>query len=255
MTRPLMYDDQFVSMISEKVHERFLYFFTIKVQSTAFFQRLNLQRALIISSLVDFLIGLIIFLLFFKILQLKEGNLFFIENVILTMGMVFGIVGLDAALNIKKRNCLIYKYWRIFITFFIPIVEFFNYDEYYFCYYNEICSPVYYYSLSAVYILFNLYLVKIAWSVCIRLGRNEELLVIHGKYLEQMIKEEKYKIHDARKYIPIELRENNARKYRKENEMMNLGVTESGTVKEDTFLPKTTNPFLNAIKKIQNEKL
>jgi hypothetical protein len=65
MTRPLRYDDSFTSIINEKVHENFLLLFNIKVQSTAFQQKLNLQRSLIIVSLFDLFVGLVISLLFF----------------------------------------------------------------------------------------------------------------------------------------------------------------------------------------------
>ena len=53
MTRPLKYDDQFKSIINEKINDKFLYLFNIKVQSTAFCKMLNLQKSLLISSLID----------------------------------------------------------------------------------------------------------------------------------------------------------------------------------------------------------
>ena len=60
-------------------------------------------------------------------------------------------------------------------------------------------------------LIINLYFTKISWSFNTRLQRGQELLVIHGKYLEQMISNENQKIIDTQnlilqsKYSEIEL--------------------------------------------------
>src|SRR5687767_13684822 len=116
MTRPLRYDDSFTNIINEKVHDKFLSVFTIKVQSTAFCQRLNLQRSLIVTSLYDIIFRLIIFFTFFNSIEVShESFLFFVENFFLIIGLCFGCVGLDSATNLRKMNTKIYKNWRIFI--------------------------------------------------------------------------------------------------------------------------------------------
>ena len=78
------------------------------------------------------------------------------------------------------------------------------------CY--SVCTSLIYYSgLSIGILIINLYCAKIAWSFNTRLQRGQELLVIHGKYLEQMISNENQKIIDTQnlilqsKYSEIEL--------------------------------------------------
>jgi len=254
MARPLKYDDQFISILSDKLYERF-FFFTVKVQSTSFCQKLNLQQALFLSGIVDFFMGFIVFLLFFKIIGLNDRNLFFAENVILVLSMIFGLLGLDAASNLKKRNSNIYLWWKYFITFYIPISEAYSYNSNTFCYYNSTCSPFYYFSCTTIYLTVNLYFTKIAWSFCVRLHKNHELLVIHGKYLEKMMNEESYKINDVRKFLPKEMLDINIQKHKNEKELLTIGNTQHGQIIEDVFEPKSNNPFLKALKNIKKTSL
>src|SRR5687767_3380728 len=106
MTRPLRYDDSFISIVNEKLHERFLNVFSIKVQSTAFCQKINLKQSLLIISIIDFAVGLIVFLMFFSILDIhpEEGIVYIIENLMLILGALFGLVGMDASQNLKKKT-------------------------------------------------------------------------------------------------------------------------------------------------------
>ena len=53
MSRPLMYDDQFTSLIHSNVRQKFLFCFQIKVQSTAFYRTCSLQNSIRICSLYD----------------------------------------------------------------------------------------------------------------------------------------------------------------------------------------------------------
>ncbi len=206
MTRPLRYDDSFTNIINEKVHDKFLCIFKIKVQSTGFRQRFNLQQSLLITSLYDIFMGIIILIAFFNtVAESKETQniFFFAENFILIMGILFGLVGIDASTNLRKINTGVYKTWRIFITFAFPILDTFN-NFSFFCFYLVSCSKMQ--NLVIVWVLFflNLYLTKIAWSFYIRIQKGHELLIIHGKYLEKMIDEESYKINDVKKFLPPE---------------------------------------------------
>jgi hypothetical protein len=204
MTRPLRYDDSFTSIINEKVHEKFLLLFNVKVQSTAFQQKLNLQRSLIIVSLFDLFMGLVMSLLFFRSIdQSYDSMLFFIENFILIISFCFAFVGLDTATNLKRYNAKIYKNWRIFVTFAFPLVEAANNFQFLHTYnikYDGFNSLVF----TLIYMFINLYFTKIAWSFNIRLQKGHELLIIHGKYLEKMMNDESYKINDLKKYVPPE---------------------------------------------------
>lgn len=204
MTRPLRYDDSFTSIINEKVHDKFLFFFNIKVQSTAFQQRVNLQRSLIIVSLFDLLVGLVISMQFFRsIEQSYDSMLFFLENFILMISFFFSFLGLDTATNLKRYNAKVYKNWRIFVTFAFPLIEAANNFKFLHLYnakYDAFNSLI----LTLVYLFINLYFTKIAWSFNIRLQKGHELLIIHGKYLEKMMNDESYKINDLKKYVPPE---------------------------------------------------
>jgi hypothetical protein len=204
MARPLRYEDSFMNIINEKIHDKFLKLFTIKVQSTAFCQKLNLQRSLMIASLFDITLGFIISISFFHSIQVSyDSFLYFIENFILMIGICFGLVGLDTALNLKKSNSMLYKRWRIFITFAFPFLELIN-NFNFFCNYKESCNKFTSFLFVIVLFAINMYLTRIAWSFYIRLLRSHELLIIHGKYLERMIDEESYKIRDVKKYVPPE---------------------------------------------------
>ena len=204
MTRPLRYDDSFTNIINEKIHDKFLRFLTIKVQSTAFCQKLNLQRSLLVCSLFDIILGLIVAVSFFRSIVVSYENfLYFLENFILIIGICFGFVGLDASTNLKKSSSRIYKNWRIFISFAFPFIEIIN-NFNFLCNYRPECHK--FRDILFIFSLFivNIYFTRIAWSFFIRLDKNHELLVIHGKYLEKMINDESYKISDIKKYVPPE---------------------------------------------------
>jgi hypothetical protein len=204
MTRPLRYDDQFKNIISEKIHDKFLNIFNIKVQSTAFSQKLNLQRSLLITSLWDIITGIIIFFAFFNsVKEKKEDMLFILQNFLLIIGIFLGCVGIDSSTNLRKLNTKIYKNWRIFITFAFPLLEIFN-NFSFLCYYMQQCSHFENLIFVLIIFLINLYFTKIAWSFYIRISKGHELLIIHGKYLEKMINDESYKLNDVKKYVPPE---------------------------------------------------
>jgi hypothetical protein len=199
MTRPLKYDDSFTSILNQKLHDRFLNFLDIKVQSTAFFQKLNLQFSLVITSLWDIFFGIAIFLNSFN--QSYLNLLHFVENFLFMIGTFFGILGLDAASSLRKLNSQIYKKWRIFITFIFPFLEIVN-NFSFICNFSDNCSGLKIFFVIVIIFAVNLYWTKIAWSFSIRLEKGHELLVIHGKYLEKMLQDESYKLNDVKKYVP-----------------------------------------------------
>jgi hypothetical protein len=199
MTRPLKYDDSFTSILNQKLHHKFLNFFDVKVQSTAFFQRLNLQFSLVITSLSDLIFGIAVFVNSFD--QNYINLIHFLEIFLFIIGTFFGILGLDAASSLRKLNSQIYKRWRIFITFIFPILEIVN-NFSFICNYSQECSGFKIFFIPLIFFIINLYLTKIAWSFSIRLEKGHELLVIHGKYLEKMLMDESYKLNDVKKYVP-----------------------------------------------------
>ena len=60
MSRPLIYDDQFKSLLKSDMKEKFFFCIPMKVQSTAFYKSLSSQDSLRICSVYDFLCGLFI---------------------------------------------------------------------------------------------------------------------------------------------------------------------------------------------------
>jgi hypothetical protein len=244
MARPLRLDDQFVMIIQEKIQSKFLNLYTMKVQSTAFYQRVNLQKALMLVATYDIILGLIILFKFFTLININENNpIYILENLIFVSGIVFGLIGFDVANNLKKKNSKIYKNWRIFVTFAVFIIEVLN-SMGDFCYYTN-CSFMYFIIVSAVYLIVNLYFIKIAWSFHIRLDRNHELLIVHGKYLEKMIQSDNYKIKNERKYIPPHVLSKNKKE---EKELISL-PNNINIIEDNIFAPKTKpNPFLSHLK-------
>src|SRR4051812_16229789 len=116
MARPLRYDDQFISIINERVTIRLFFCFKVKSQSTCFYKRMNLLQGLLLCSLIDIIIAVYIFL---QLIQVADFNTFTylnIKNYISILGVVFGFIGFDAAKNLKKRSSSQYRNWRIFIT-------------------------------------------------------------------------------------------------------------------------------------------
>lgn len=202
MTRPLRYDDQFVNIINEKIHEKFLHIFNIKVQSTAFSQKLNLQKSLLIVSLFDLVIGIVfIIALFESVKEMQEDLIFFLENFILMIGTFFGMLGIDSSTNLRKTNTRVYKNWRIFVTFAFPFLELIN-NFSFLCHYFSNCYKLQNFIIITILFLINIYFSKIAWSFYIRLSKGHELLIIHGKYLEKMMNDESYKLNDIKRYVP-----------------------------------------------------
>lgn len=194
MTRPLKYDDQFKSIINEKINDKFLFFFNLKVQSTGFCKTLNLQRSLIISSIYDIFIGVLnLFLFFHTVGKHRSDYIYLIEIFIQMLAILFGCLGIDCSTSLKKQNMRIYKIYRVILTFSFLIFElFWGYPIL-----SEICSNSFCkLILLIIIVLINLYFTRLAWSFYIRLVKGHELLIIHGKYLENMmIEEEKKEAH------------------------------------------------------------
>ena len=62
---------------------------------------------------------------------------------------------------------------------------------------------MFYISISVGLIIVHLYLCRISWSFNTSLKLGQELLIIHGKYLEQMLSNENLKnIGTTNKYSP-----------------------------------------------------
>lgn len=232
MTRPLRYDDCFIGILNEKLHDKFLNIFNIKVQSTAFCQKFNLQQSLFFVSILDLSIGVLVFLYLLETYvtaSLSTSYSFVFENILLSIGIIYGIIGIDSSVNLKKSSARAYKYWRIVITFLLPIIELINTFSK-ICYFSFDCNS-WRYLLCTFFLLFvNIYFTKIAWSFSIRIEKNHELLIIHGKYLEKMMNEEQIKLNDLRKYIPPEITT-------KEVELINL-VKNKFDLNENVFAQK-----------------
>lgn len=197
MSRPLKYDDQFKSIIREKIHDKFLYCINLKVQSTAFYKMLNLQYSLIISSLYDIIIGILALALFLNTLKFAQENFsYFIEVFILMIGILFGILGINTATNLNKKYSKIYLIWKSVITFSLLFFEIF----YNFSVFGQLVSNWFaQLFLLCLFTFIHLYLMRLSWSFYVRLIRGHELLIIHGKYLESMMLEE-----ERSKYHPMQ---------------------------------------------------
>lgn len=202
MTRPLRYDDAFNNILKEKMHEKFLNMLNLKVQSTTFCQKLNLQKGLFISALWEIIYGCVIFVYFLNHYHRHIRNSIFIaENILCIISLFFGILGTDAAINLKKLNSRIYKNWRILFTFLYFVIEIGNHFTFP-CNFDRDCTTIEKTLFFILFILWNCYITKISWSFSVRLEQSHELLIIHGRYLEKMLGEESYKLHDNKKYTP-----------------------------------------------------
>lgn len=218
MSRPLIYDDQFTSLIHSNIKQKFLFCFSIKVQSTAFYQSLSLQNSIRICSLYDLLFGL-------AILYCTNLSCSPIELILTVLSFVFCFISFNMSNNLNKKSAKYYYQWRLILTFFVPIVEFFQYHSNNYCYYTSLCNRFFFYlGISFGITIVHLYLTKIAWSFSMRLQLGQELLVIHGKYLEKMLNNENHKLNGTNKYIPPKL--NN----KTEMEMINFSNYGNGTV-------------------------
>ena len=224
MSRPLIYDDQFTSLIHSNIKQKFLFCFSIKVQSTAFYQMCSLQNAIRICSLYDLIFGL-------TILYCSFSNISIIEMILIILSFFFCFISVNMSNNLSKKYSSYYYKWRLAITFIIPFIEFLDYSSHNKCYYSTMCTNIgFYVGISLGLTIIHLYLSKIAWSFNTRLLLNQELLIIHGKYLEQMLNNENHKYTGTKKYIPPPMK-------RKEMELLNFGM--NGTVVDkDAFAPK-----------------
>lgn len=80
------------------------------MQSTTFFQKFNLQKGLLITSLYDIIFGLIVFILLIKNFDNHvDDNAYILQNVLCILSIFFGFIGLDTSLNLKKIHSLVYK--------------------------------------------------------------------------------------------------------------------------------------------------
>ena len=192
MSRPLIYDDQFKSLVKSEMKQKFFFCIPMKVQSSAFYKSLSLQSSLRICSIYDIICGLFI---------LYCGKATFYETLFIILFFFFGIMSINNSVNLSKRFSKYYYYWRIAITIIMPLREFIKYKNDKICYYSSCPNFIYYSGLSFGILIINLYFTKISWSFNTRLQRGQELLVIHGKYLEQMISNENQKIIDTQNLI------------------------------------------------------
>ena len=192
MSRPLIYDDQFKSLVKSEMKQKFLFCIPMKVQSSAFYKSLSLQNSIRICSIYDILCGFFI---------LYCGKSSFYEILFIILFFIFGIMSINNSVNLSKSSSKYYYYWRLVIMILLPLREFMHYKNDKICYYSICTSFIYYIGLSIGILIINLYCAKIAWSFNTRLQRGQELLVIHGKYLEQMISNENQKIIDTQNLI------------------------------------------------------
>ena len=212
MSRPLIYDDQFKSLIKSDMKEKFFFCIPMKVQSSAFYKSLSLQDSIRICSIYDIICGF--FILFC-------GSSSFWEIFFIILFFIFGILSIHNSINISKAYSKYYYFWRIFVTVFIPIKEFVNYNKEKMCYYSKCPTFLYYSGLSFGILIINIYAAKIAWSFNTRLQKGQDLLVIHGKYLDQMMSYENQRIINT------------------QNELMKSNYTEieMGKKKESSIIP------------------
>ena len=212
MSRPLIYDDQFKALLKSEMKEKFFFCIPMKVQSSAFYKSLSLQNSIRICSIYDFICGF--FILFC-------GKNSFWEIFFIILFFVFGIISMNNSINVSKSYSKYYYFWRIFVTLFIPIIEFIDYYNDKKCYYSKCPSFLYYAGLSFGIFIINIYTTKIAWSFNTRLQKGQGLLVIHGKYLETMMTNENQRILNT------------------QNELMksNYSEIEMGQKKESNIIP------------------
>ena len=213
MSRPLIYDDQFKSLLKSDIKEKFFFCIPMKVQSSAFYKSLSLQNSLRICSIYDFICGFFIFFCGTN----SPWEIFFIF-----LFFAFGVFSIHNSISISKSYSKYYYLWRIFVTLFIPIIEFIHYRKEKKCYYSKCPTFLYYFGLSFGIFIINIYATKIAWSFNMRLQKGQDLLVIHGKYLDIMMANE------------------NQRIYNTNNELMksNYSEIEMGNKKECNIIPK-----------------
>ena len=205
MSRPLIHDDQFKVLLKSEMKEKFFFCVPLKVQSSAFYKSLSLQNSLRICSLYDFLCAFFIFFC---------GSSSLFEITFIIFFILFGILSINDSINLSKTYSKYYYHWRVFITFVIPIREYLSYNSKKICYYSKCLTFFYYAGLSFGILIINIYAAKIAWSFNVRLQKGQELLVIHGKYLDKMMSNENEKIintkNEIKKNMEIELRKKEA---------------------------------------------
>ena len=188
MSRPLIYDDQFKSLLKSDIKEKFFFCIPMKVQSSAFYKSLSLQNSLRICSIYDFICGFFVFFC---------GTNSFWEIVFIVLFFAFGVFSFHNSINVSKSYSKYYYFWRVFITLFIPIIEFIHYRNEKKCYYSRCPTFLYYSGLSFGIFIINIYATKIAWSFNMRLQKGQNLLVIHGKYLDTMMTNENQRIFNT----------------------------------------------------------
>jgi hypothetical protein len=247
MARPLRYDDQFTSIINERVTIRLFFCFKLKAQSTCFYKRINLLQGLLLCSLIDIIIAVYIFLQLIHVADYNSFTYLNIKNYISILGILFGFIGFDAAANLKKRSSRLYRNWRIFITILtiacelsVGLTGVLYHDENIFIYA----------AYMVCYIGVSTYMNKIVESFNTRLMLNQELLIVHGRYLEKMVENDSYRMNDnIKKYIPPVKVEKKV-DITDDVEMVKVpNITQLGSsIEEDVFEPKAKNPFLNALR-------
>ena len=208
MTRPLCYDDTFINVVDEKLYAKFLNLFTLKVKKNAFFKKLSLLQSLVISALFDIILGIIFSLIFFKIEFSDINTSIKFQLFIVMIGFIFGFIGINVVISMTRYISLVYKNWRLFITFSYPILEI-NNGFYICCLLLRVCNYFLAFLLLIIFFSMNIYLTLVSWSFFIRLDQAHELLIIHGSKKLKLLMENDFFIgksyYDDFNYTPPDL--------------------------------------------------
>lgn len=154
---------------------------------------LPLKSGVCITAVLDLLVGGMRFIeLLYLItgvgLQVSEIFLLFVLQILAGLVAVpfavIGLIGIRSVQQPKLHIYSVYKQWEIPALIAIMVLH-----DLVFCEDFE-CNQVVFFLFISLRVLFNLYFTHIVWSADLRLQHNETVLVLHGKDVLMLMREQ-----------------------------------------------------------------
>ena len=155
---------------------------------------LPLKSGIYIAAVLDLLVGALFLLNLLDMLTVGFGSLLilFIRGTEILLGLIavpFAVIGLIGIRNVQQPKVHIYS---LFKQIEIPVLIGYNLiQDVVICEDLHIsCDQIVILAVITLRALFNLYFTHIVWSADLRLQHNETVLVLHGKEVLTLMREQ-----------------------------------------------------------------
>lgn len=155
---------------------------------------LPLKSAIYIAAILDLLVGGLVLLNLVELLTHEPGlmSLIFMRGLEILLGLAavpFAIIGLMGIRNVQQPKVHVYSLYK---QVEVPVLAgFMLLQDLILCEDLDFeCDQVVFFIAIVLRVLFNLYFTHLIWSADLRLQHNETVLVLHGKEVLMLMREQ-----------------------------------------------------------------